>query len=82
MQHRHVLHSLCSCVQDLPPTLLPYLRLAHCDSKEELKKHAAAFTTGSLPLAEDQEAQVLQNLTSCLQRRLNRFASCSHSLTK
>lgn len=58
---------------DLPPTLLPYLRLAHCDSKEELKKHAAAFTTGSLPLAEDQEAQVLQNLTSCIQRRLNRY---------
>lgn len=70
----HFTALLCLCLQDLPPTLLPYLRLAHCQSAEELNRHGAAITTGSMPLADDQEAQVLQNLTSCLQRRLQRLA--------
>lgn len=58
--------------QDLPPNLLPYLRLGHCSSAEELKQHGA-FSQSSAPLPPQHEAQVLQNLASCLQQRLQRY---------
>lgn len=57
---------------DLPPNLLPYLRLGHCTSSDELKQHGA-FSQNSAALPPHQEAQVLQNLASCLQQRLQRY---------
>jgi len=53
--------------------LLPYLRLGHCTSSDELKQHGA-FSQSSAALPPQQEAQVLQNLASCLQQRLQRLA--------
>ena len=70
------LDSCATCdhlMQDLPPNLLPYLRLGHCTSSEELKQHGA-FSQKSAALPPHQEAQVLQNLASCLQQRLQRSA--------
>lgn len=57
---------------DLPPNLLPFLRLGHCSSTEGLRQHGA-FSQTSDPLPPEEEAQVLQNLASCLQQRLQRY---------
>lgn len=66
--------SICDqMMQDLPPNLLPYLRLGHCTSSDELRQHGAFFQD-SAALPPQQEAQVLQNLASCLQQRLQRSA--------
>ncbi len=62
-------------MQDLPPNLLPYLRLGHCSSSEELKQ-IGAFSQTAAPLPPQQEALVLQNLASCLQQRLQRCDRC------
>ena len=58
-------------LQDLPPNLLPFLRLGHCTSNEGLRQHGA-FSQTSAPLPPAEEAQVLQNLASCIQQRLQR----------
>ena len=58
-------------LQDLPDTLLPYLRLAHCQDQAVLRR--AALQHFDEPLPAEAEQQVLQNLASCLQQRLSRW---------
>ena len=65
-----------ACLQDLPPNLLPFLRLGNCSSNEGLRQHGAFLQTSD-PLPPAEEAQVLQNLASCIQQRLQRLVLAS-----
>eukprot|EP00891_Asterochloris_glomerata_P000308 jgi/Astpho2/308/fgenesh1_pg.00010_%23_65_t len=61
--------------QDLPDTLMPFLRLAHCQDEEALR-HPSLHALQQ-PLPAEQERALLANLASCLQRRLNRYRTSS-----
>ena len=62
-----------TCPQDLPDTLMPFLRLAHCQDEQALRH--PSLQALQQPLPAEQERALLANLASCLQRRLNR---CAH----
>ncbi len=52
----------------LPPTLLPYLRLAYASTEAEVA--AVQFGDAAAPINEANEARVMAQLTGVLQRRL------------
>ncbi len=62
--------------QGLPPTLLPYLRLAHATSAAEVSTPGLLDPATSRPLSPSNESEALHQLAGYLQLRLGRWARC------
>jgi len=61
-------------LQGLPPNLVPYLRLAHATTAEDVATPGLLDPEASKPLSPSNEAEALHHLSNYLQSRLGRCA--------
>eukprot|EP01026_Neomeris_dumetosa_P048983 TRINITY_DN424_c0_g1_i7.p1 TRINITY_DN424_c0_g1~~TRINITY_DN424_c0_g1_i7.p1 ORF type:complete len:185 (-),score=19.44 TRINITY_DN424_c0_g1_i7:270-779(-) len=68
--------------QDLPPNLLPFMRLACTSSEEDVKKLSQQFTDNQLQLDDKLEVTILDLLINYLKKRLEVYPTTEEQDTE